>query len=141
MSTKQPVMLARSDNHLKGSILKKTTLALALLVTTAHADDFDMKSYVDSAYKKGDSVLFKCVEADGSYDYIDLYGEDEMLWTRYVGGDPVTRQFVKPKVSKDKVVIPFENAYEGASERVFTFVAKDGNKVTWNYGKPCTTEL
>ncbi|MGA4636357.1 hypothetical protein ACPA5B_21020 [Pseudomonas solani] len=141
MSTKQPVMLARSNNHLKGSILKKTTLALALLVTTAHADDFDMKSYVDSAYKKGDSVLFKCVEADGSYDYMDLYGEDEMLWTRYVGDNPVARKYAKPSISKDKLTIAFESAYEGSSERVFTFVAKEGNKVTWNYGKQCTMEL
>ncbi|WP_165669192.1 hypothetical protein [Metapseudomonas otitidis] len=121
--------------------MKKVMLALALLATTAHAEDFDMKSYVDSAYQKGDSVPFKCVEADGSFDSLHLYGEEEMLWTRYVGGEPVARQFVKPRISKDKVVIPLESAYEGASERVFTFVAKEGNKVTWNHGKPCTVSL
>lgn len=121
----------------------KKTLLIALLVLTAstsQAKTFDFKSYLYSRYDKGDPLIFKCIEASGFYDYIGLYGEEEMRWARYDNkGNALKAAWAKPEVTQDTMTLILDEEFDGSTKRVFRLLSKSGNKVEWQSTSKCTT--
>lgn len=118
------------------------TILLATVSSICSAEIFDFKALVDSQREKGDSFIFKCVYEDNTYDYIILYGEDEMRWGFYDSNrNPVKTAWAKPKITANSMTLHLDEDLDGSRERKFTLVSRQGNSVTWESPRRCAMPL
>ncbi|WP_223788185.1 hypothetical protein [Marinicella meishanensis] len=122
--------------------MKKCLVWLGLLLShLSLAESFDLLQHVNAARASGDAVKFKCIEADGSYDFFQFYGHDEMRWARYEKNAVVMSTWAKPRITSTGFTLHLEEAFAGAQQRSYQWVATEGNAMTWQMGgeKTCQT--